>query len=49
MFCRLENFPETEYSIVNDLKASLRLICSVIRYGNIDINVETFKRLSNNL
>ena len=49
MFCRLENLPETEYSILNDLKASLRLTCSVIRYGNIDINVETFKRLFNNL
>ena len=49
MFCRLENLPETEYSILNDLKASLRLTCSDIRYGNIDINVETFKRLSNNL
>ena len=49
MFCRLENLPETEYSILNDLKASLRSTCSVIKYGNIDIDVETFKRLSNNL
>ena len=47
MFSRLENLPETEYSILNDLKASLRLTCSVIRYSNIDIDVETFERSSN--
>ena len=43
MFCRLENLPETECGILHDLKASLRLTCSVIRYSNIiDIDVETF-------
>ena len=37
LFCRLENLPETKYSILKDLKASLRLTCSVIRYSTIDI------------